>query len=87
MARQQAANNQDIVPCKNLSLWIAILMTCGWLFILSYMTAVVHTENRRLEIQVQKCKQFYFFSFTLIFSIKIRTKHGKVAYRKINYYF
>lgn len=29
-------------------------MTCGWLFILSYMTAVVYSENRRLEAQLFK---------------------------------
>lgn len=40
--------------CTNFGLWIAIVMSCGWLFILSYMTAVVYTENRRLEIQVSQ---------------------------------
>ena len=40
--------------CHNFSLWIAIFMSCGWLFILSYMTAVVYTENRRLEVQINK---------------------------------
>lgn len=40
--------------CTNFGLWIAIVMSCGWLFILSYMTAVVYSENRRLEIQVSQ---------------------------------
>lgn len=39
---------------SNFGLWIAVVMTCGWLFILSYMTAVVYAENRRLENQLSK---------------------------------
>lgn len=39
---------------SNFGLWIAVVMTCGWLFILSYMTAVVYSENRRLEAQLFK---------------------------------
>lgn len=40
--------------CTNFGLWIVIVMSCGWLFILSYMTAVVYSENRRLEVQISK---------------------------------
>lgn len=39
---------------SNFGLWIAVVMTCGWLFILSYMTAVVYAENRRLENALSK---------------------------------
>lgn len=42
------------IDCKNFGLWLAILMTVMWLFIISYITSVVHSENRRLEIAVQK---------------------------------
>lgn len=39
---------------SNVGLWIAVVMTCGWLFILSYLTAIVYSENRRLETQLSK---------------------------------
>lgn len=39
---------------SSFSLWTAIIMSCGWLFILSYMTAVVYSENRRLEVEISK---------------------------------
>lgn len=42
------------IDCKNFGLWLAILMTILWLFIISYITSVVHNENRRLEIAIQK---------------------------------
>ncbi|XP_029732444.1 uncharacterized protein LOC109416999 isoform X3 [Aedes albopictus] len=42
------------IDCKNFGLWLAILMTVMWLFIISYITSVVHSENRRLEIAIQK---------------------------------
>ncbi|XP_062542680.1 myosin heavy chain, embryonic smooth muscle isoform isoform X1 [Armigeres subalbatus] len=42
------------IDCKNFGLWLAILMTIMWLFIISYITSVVHSENRRLEIAIQK---------------------------------
>ncbi|XP_001661435.2 uncharacterized protein LOC5574423 isoform X3 [Aedes aegypti] len=42
------------IDCKNIGLWLAILMTVMWLFIISYITSVVHSENRRLEIAIQK---------------------------------
>lgn len=41
-------------PCQNVGLWIAVFMSCGWLLILSYMMAVVYTENRRLEVEISK---------------------------------
>lgn len=41
-------------PCQNIGLWIAVFMSCGWLLILSYMMAVVYTENRRLEVEISK---------------------------------
>ncbi len=41
-------------PCQNVGLWIAVFMSCGWLLILSYMMAVVYTENRRLEVEIAK---------------------------------
>ncbi|XP_055619182.1 uncharacterized protein LOC129764285 isoform X2 [Toxorhynchites rutilus septentrionalis] len=42
------------IDCRNFSLWLAILMTVLWLFIISYITSVVHNENRRLEMAIQK---------------------------------
>lgn len=39
---------------SNIGLWIAIVMVWGWLFMLSYMTAVVYSDNRRLETQLSK---------------------------------
>lgn len=42
------------IECKNFGLWLAVLMTVMWLFIISYITSVVHNENRRLEIAIQK---------------------------------
>ncbi|XP_053684311.1 uncharacterized protein LOC128734256 [Sabethes cyaneus] len=42
------------IDCKNFGLWLAIVMTVLWLFIISYITSVVHHENRRLEIAIQK---------------------------------
>lgn len=39
---------------SSFSLWTAIIMSCGWLFILSYMTAVVYSENRRLAVEISK---------------------------------
>lgn len=54
---QESLQSDQSLPCyKNLGLWIAIFMTCGWLFILSYMTTVIHSENNRLKIEVQTCK-------------------------------
>lgn len=47
-------DDQTPAVCQNLGLWIAIFMSCGWLLILSYMTTVVYTENRRLETQISK---------------------------------
>lgn len=41
-------------PCQNVGLWMAVFMSCGWLLILSYMMAVVYTENRRLEVEISK---------------------------------
>lgn len=41
-------------PCQNIGLWMAVFMSCGWLLILSYMMAVVYTENRRLEVEISK---------------------------------
>lgn len=41
-------------PCQNVGLWISVFMSCGWLLILSYMMAVVYTENRRLEVEISK---------------------------------
>lgn len=41
-------------PCQNVGLWVAVFMSCGWLLILSYMMAVVYTENRRLEVEISK---------------------------------
>lgn len=51
-----ALHGGDAVPalCQNIGVWIAIFMTSGWLLILSYMTTVVYTENRRLEQQITK---------------------------------
>lgn len=46
--------NDGPAICQNLGIWIAIFMTSGWLLILSYMTTVVYTENRRLEQQITK---------------------------------
>lgn len=46
--------NDGPALCQNLGIWIAIFMTSGWLLILSYMTTVVYTENRRLEQQITK---------------------------------
>ncbi|XP_055533161.1 uncharacterized protein LOC129723155 isoform X2 [Wyeomyia smithii] len=42
------------IDCRNFGLWLAVLMTVLWLFIISYITSVVHHENRRLEIAIQK---------------------------------
>ncbi|XP_055608726.1 keratin, type II cytoskeletal 72 isoform X2 [Uranotaenia lowii] len=42
------------IDCRNFGLWLAILMTILWLFIISYITSVVHSENRRLEIAIEK---------------------------------
>lgn len=48
-------NNDDMQPpCQNVGLWISVFMSCGWLLILSYMMAVVYTENRRLEVEISK---------------------------------
>lgn len=53
--RDSPANDSfTTTPCTNFGLWIVIVMSCGWLFILSYMTAVVYSENRRLEVQISK---------------------------------
>ncbi|XP_058055350.1 uncharacterized protein LOC131206698 isoform X2 [Anopheles bellator] len=42
------------VDCRNLSIWLAVAMTVLWLFIISYVTSVIHGENRRLELALQK---------------------------------
>ncbi|XP_037027907.1 uncharacterized protein LOC119068440 [Bradysia coprophila] len=48
-------STDDMQPaCQNIGLWIAVFMSCGWLLILSYMMAVVYTENRRLEVEISK---------------------------------
>lgn len=48
-------STEDMQPaCQNIGLWIAVFMSCGWLLILSYMMAVVYTENRRLEVEISK---------------------------------
>lgn len=50
------AQEETQATCRNLSIWLAILMSNVWLFILSYMLAVVHTENRRLEVEIKQGK-------------------------------
>lgn len=48
-------STDDMQPaCQNIGLWMAVFMSCGWLLILSYMMAVVYTENRRLEVEISK---------------------------------
>ncbi|XP_035784918.1 A-kinase anchor protein 9-like isoform X3 [Anopheles albimanus] len=47
-----ARGNQ--IDCRNFSIWLAVAMTVLWLFIISYVTSVIHGENRRLELALQK---------------------------------
>ncbi|XP_058126057.1 uncharacterized protein LOC131267250 isoform X2 [Anopheles coustani] len=42
------------IDCKNFSIWLAVAMTVLWLFIISYVTSVIHGENHRLELALQK---------------------------------
>lgn len=50
--RQQDVNSEN--QCNRLITWIAIFLTCCWLLTLSYMFAVIHAENTRLEVQIKK---------------------------------
>ncbi|XP_035910423.1 uncharacterized protein LOC118511435 isoform X2 [Anopheles stephensi] len=42
------------MDCKNFGIWLAVAMTVLWLFIISYVTSVIHGENHRLELALQK---------------------------------
>ncbi|XP_065086574.1 uncharacterized protein LOC135708404 isoform X3 [Ochlerotatus camptorhynchus] len=53
-ARHDDDHRTSHIDCKNFSLWLAVMMTVMWLFIISYITSVVHSENRRLEIAILK---------------------------------
>jgi hypothetical protein len=40
--------------CKNLGIWLSIITTCTWLVFISYFTSVIHSENMRIEREIQK---------------------------------
>ncbi|XP_049297934.1 uncharacterized protein LOC125771401 isoform X2 [Anopheles funestus] len=48
------AGRSGQIDCKNFSIWLAVAMTVLWLFIISYVTSVIHGENHRLELALQK---------------------------------
>lgn len=46
----------DKFNCKYLSIWMCAAFSCAWLFLLSYMLAIVHSEYQELNIDMKKCK-------------------------------
>lgn len=42
--------------CKYISIWMCVTLSCAWLFALSYMLAIVHSEYHELNKDVKKCK-------------------------------
>uniref|UniRef100_A0A182UKA2 Uncharacterized protein n=1 Tax=Anopheles melas TaxID=34690 RepID=A0A182UKA2_9DIPT len=51
---QSLSGRSGQIDCKNFSIWLAVAMTVLWLFIISYVTSVIHGENHRLELALQK---------------------------------
>lgn len=51
------------INCKYVSIWMCIVLSCAWLFSLSYILAIVHTEFKELNIDMKKCK-YHTFIFT-----------------------
>lgn len=42
--------------CKYVSIWMCVTLSGAWLFSLSYMLAIVHSEFHELNKDVKKCK-------------------------------
>lgn len=53
---QQLPDENLKLNCKYVSIWMCVIMTCAWLFLLSYMLAVVHSEYHKLTKDYEKCK-------------------------------
>lgn len=59
--------------CKYVSIWMCVILTCAWLFSLSYMLAIIHSEYQELNIDMKKCKYiiFYHINSSLLFLAKL----------------
>lgn len=42
---------------------MCVALSCAWLFSLSYMLAIVHSEYQELNIDLKKCKYQKYHSF------------------------
>lgn len=42
---------------------MCVILTCAWLFSLSYMLAIIHSEYQELNIDMKKCKYLMFNLF------------------------
>lgn len=42
---------------------MCVILTCAWLFSLSYMLAIIHSEYQGLNIDMKKCKYYKIFIY------------------------
>lgn len=53
---QQPNDDKLKLNCKYVSVWMGITFSCAWLFLLSYIVAVVHSEYHKMTKDVEKCE-------------------------------
>lgn len=56
---QQQTNEADKLQCRYVSIWMCAIISCAWLFLLSYIVAIIHAEHYRLTKDIEHRKYFF----------------------------